>query len=769
MGDAVFYSSTQKRQLWFADQADFCRELSGDIEIIAGKTGDYATEALRRKLQAEYADRSAEFVKEFNRIKANFIRTYLFDNLCREDIYENYATYFNIDAPVSVPKVTIEKRVLVDAYAPEFVQKLQKILNGTDGEGFLRYAALLPARVLAESTHNQEISYGWDDYSYGRNFDFTLALEDPAAYYKTKFDAFAKEIDVSTVGYQGVLPSSLQYYIVDPKSGTTFTNTDYDQPQWLTYFEKSGIRFSVLQGKVSQKGLDTAESDRLLQDRFHEALDVYVVLDVSGAPMDDKYVQYHALFSKMQMTDFRLLLAIAGSCLLLSVALLIFLLVIIGKRRLWIDRLPLEIHLVLSVAAGAGIFLLGVEILRRIGGVFFDGVGSLRQLLLIGFCLLAALGWFAVCELLCSIARILGSGALGDSLITVRCGRFLCARCGAAVKNVAGVLAYQPGAMRKYIWPLLLCWAAANSVLIFVLLQTRSAGVLMLFVVLQLAVAFKALDYLHSLDSIILAAARRQLYRGDVSRLPVSLRLLVQSQQYSKEELDRAVEQAVREERTKAELITNVSHDLKTPLTSVINYIDLLRRCDINDPVAGEYLAVLEDKSLRLKRLIEDLIEASKVSTGNVVLEKNKLSLAELANQAIVEEMDQMEACGLQLVYNTMAAPTVYADGNALYRVFENLLSNARKYSLQGSRVYATVYEKGEYACFELKNISQEPLDIDPAELTGRFVRGDRSRSQEGNGLGLSIAGDLCRLNDGELILGIDGDLFKATVKLKKV
>ena len=200
----------------------------------------------------------------------------------------------------------------------------------------------------------------------------------------------------------------------------------------------------------------------------------------------------------------------------------------------------------------------------------------------------------------------------------------------------------------------------------------------------------------------------------------------------------------------------------------MINYIDLLQRCDMPDDTAREYLSVLEDKSGRLKRLIEDLIEASKVSTGNIVLQKTQLSLSELADQAIVEETESMEAQGLTVIYNTQASPTVFADGSKIYRVFENLLSNARKYSLSGTRVYASVYEDEEFGYFELKNTSKEPLDMDPQELMGRFVRGDRSRSEEGNGLGLSIAGDLCTLNGGELILSIDGDLFKAIVKLPR-
>ncbi len=234
-------------------------------------------------------------------------------------------------------------------------------------------------------------------------------------------------------------------------------------------------------------------------------------------------------------------------------------------------------------------------------------------------------------------------------------------------------------------------------------------------------------------------------------------------------ELQKAVIKAVRDERTKTELITNVSHDLKTPLTSVINYIDLLKQCDISDEKALEYMGVIDEKSIKLKRLIEDLIEASKVSGGNITLNKTKLNLNELATQAIVEEGSELEKRGLKLIFNESEQKVIVtADGTKIYRVLENLLSNACKYSAPDSRVYASVYSDGGYGYFEIKNISGEPLNISAEELTERFVRGDASRNRDGNGLGLSIAKDLCRLNDGELIITIDGDLFKAVVKLPK-
>ena len=217
----------------------------------------------------------------------------------------------------------------------------------------------------------------------------------------------------------------------------------------------------------------------------------------------------------------------------------------------------------------------------------------------------------------------------------------------------------------------------------------------------------------------------------------------------------------------KTELITNVSHDLKTPLTSLISYSDLLNNCKIEDETAKKYIGVIHNQSIKLKRLIEDLIEASKVSSGNVTINASMLNLSELAIQVIAEFSPEIEKNGNEIIFNEPeTAPAVFADGSKTYRILSNLLSNAKKYSATGTRIYISVYKENDNSVFEIKNISSEPLNISPEELTERFVRGDKSRSKDGNGLGLSIAKDLCILQSGNLELSIDGDLFKAKVIL---
>lgn len=229
--------------------------------------------------------------------------------------------------------------------------------------------------------------------------------------------------------------------------------------------------------------------------------------------------------------------------------------------------------------------------------------------------------------------------------------------------------------------------------------------------------------------------------------------------------LSAAVEKSVKDERLKSDLITNVSHDIKTPLTSIINYVDLLKREDIQNDRAKNYIAILEDKAMRLKHLTDDLVEASKISSGNVKLELNRLNFQELIQQTNGEFSEKFENKGLKLVVDMPEEPVVIvADGRRLWRVIENLYNNTAKYAMPNTRVYVELTTVGHMVRFSIKNISEQPLNINADELTERFIRGDVARSTEGSGLGLSIARNLTELQKGSFNIYLDGDLFKATI-----
>lgn len=229
--------------------------------------------------------------------------------------------------------------------------------------------------------------------------------------------------------------------------------------------------------------------------------------------------------------------------------------------------------------------------------------------------------------------------------------------------------------------------------------------------------------------------------------------------------LDAAVENSLKNERMKTELITNVSHDIKTPLTSIINYVDLLKRENFTDPKICGYLEVLEEKAQRLKVLTEDVVEASKASTGNISLEMTKLDFVEMLHQVIGEFQEKFGEKNLAMIVQFADEPSmICADGQRLWRVLENIFNNVVKYAMEGTRVYAEVQNDSKKVTFSLKNISAQPLNISADELTERFIRGDVARNTDGSGLGLSIAKSLTELQGGEFKLYLDGDLFKVTI-----
>lgn len=231
------------------------------------------------------------------------------------------------------------------------------------------------------------------------------------------------------------------------------------------------------------------------------------------------------------------------------------------------------------------------------------------------------------------------------------------------------------------------------------------------------------------------------------------------------EGLRHAVDDSMRNERLKADLITNVSHDIKTPLTSIINYVDLLKREDLENERAKGYIEVLDAKSQRLKQLTEDLVEASKISSGNIQLTIERLDFVELAHQTAGEFDERFEAKGLSAVMSLPKGPvSIMADGRRLWRVLENIYGNVAKYAMPNTRVYVDMEVADGIVSFSIKNISEQPLNIDASELTERFIRGDVSRSTEGSGLGLSIAENLTKLMGGTFDIYLDGDLFKVTI-----
>ncbi len=232
--------------------------------------------------------------------------------------------------------------------------------------------------------------------------------------------------------------------------------------------------------------------------------------------------------------------------------------------------------------------------------------------------------------------------------------------------------------------------------------------------------------------------------------------------------LSNAIEQSLKSERLKTELITNVSHDIKTPLTSIINYVDLLKKEKMPNEKAAEYLRILDNKSQRLKKLTEDLVEASKASSGNIKLNMEKLNVKELVQQVSGEFEDKFKEKELEEI-TTFPEQDIYikADGRYMYRILENIYTNVAKYAMENTRVYLDVIKSKNKVQIYMKNISKQELNISVDELMQRFVRGETSRNTEGSGLGLSIASSLTKLQGGQFNIHLDGDLFKVIIEFE--
>ncbi len=325
------------------------------------------------------------------------------------------------------------------------------------------------------------------------------------------------------------------------------------------------------------------------------------------------------------------------------------------------------------------------------------------------------------------------------------------------------------------LWKLILVYLAFVIVNLIFSIFAFYGGSFSAFVLLcMLDVAALCLLIMFALQLKLLLEAGQALANGDLSYHVDTQKLMLDPKRHGenlnsiREGISKAVEARMKNERFKTELITNVSHDLKTPLTSIINYADLLDRENLENPKAREYVEILKRQAAKLKKLTEDLIEASKASSGVIAVNRETLHVEELLQQSVAEYESRFSQARITPVLRIQKdTDTVFADGRLLWRVFDNLLSNICKYGQPDTRAYFDVSHFADITFISFKNISAEPLNIDPSELTERFVRGDTSRHTEGSGLGLSIAQSLTELQGGRFSIVIDGDLFKVNLEFQ--
>ena len=473
---------------------------------------------------------------------------------------------------------------------------------------------------------------------------------------------------------------------------------------------------------------------------------------------DDIYQESY--YSNLLVENRHALIAVAAVSFSVCLALFVFLLCAAGHKDgvpgihlNWVDRIPLDLYLVLAVAAGGCIFAAGIELTNASIAIAVFVVA-----VLLVFAVLLIMSVFM------TLATRFKSGAFWKNTIIFYILRFLARTLRAIGTGISYCAVHLP-----LYWQAGLIFVGISLAELFVLAAFSRSAVVVIWVIAKLAEAPLLVLLAVSLQK--LKSGGEALAAGNLNA-SVDLNHMYGVLKHHGENLNsiaqgmqKAVQQQLKSERFRTDLITNVSHDIKTPLTSIINYVDLLKKQDVQPEQAKEYLAVLDRQSARLKKLTEDLVEASKASSGTLPVHLEAVDVNVLLSQVSGEYQSRFELCRLEpIVKLAPESPQILADGKLLWRVFDNLLSNICKYAMPGTRVYFTSEVLDSRVQISFKNISNYPLDITADELMERFVRGDSSRSTEGSGLGLSIAQSLTGLQKGSFDLVVDGDLFKANI-----
>lgn len=559
--------------------------------------------------------------------------------------------------------------------------------------------------------------------------------------------------------------SNICYFLENLDTGRIYTNVsdweNYDQAQEQAQLWKNGCIFQRSNGVfqlVENKAIKEVPSysDYLLGTILSGKNERGVVSINTTYPVNDSLRTNGEFYNKVMPWS---RMALVGFCAVVLLFLISWILAAFQAGRN--DR-DLEIHLnrldYMPTEISAALFFLGGGVLlgALLGSDGFYAANSLWAVVAFLIVVSALLGIVGLAGYLTLIRRIKGRNLWSNSLcssIVTSCRKVYEARTvsGKIILSFGGVM---------FLNMFLLSSMSGFGFLLALLLD-----LIVLLCLVKDGAGRKIIK-----DGLKKLADGELEYKIPLTELRGDNLEMAETINHVGEGLQNAVKRSMKSERLKADLITNVSHDIKTPLTSIINYVDLLKREDIQNEKVRNYIEILDKKSQRLKQLTEDLVEASKVSSGNVTLEMQNLNFNELVQQTNGEFAEQFAARDLELICHLpQKSLVVYADGRRIWRVIENLYRNVAKYAMPGTRVYVDVYENSRRVYFSIKNISEYPLNIEADELTERFIRGDVSRSTEGSGLGLSIAKDLTVLQKGTFDIYLDGDLFKVTVSFAQV
>ena len=585
--------------------------------------------------------------------------------------------------------------------------------------------------------------------------------------------------------YTGI-PDYINYIIVNKTTNIMYTNIKSENyEQEMNNMKNAKIYWNYIDGKI-ETSIEKINSENIkynysyfyrssayLGDEYTDRsyvlddYDIYTSYDNDKVNLYTAYGMNQAMYEYMMQNKNAPIYGIILSLILLAI-IAVYLFWAIGHKEgkngidlNTIDNIPYEILAIICIVI-ATMFL---SILANMGGTV-DYI-----ILIVG--LICYFVCYAACAVMgvTTIKRIKAKKFI-KSFLTYKIIKWIVNK----IRKVINAFQEKTSENRKLFWYYI--GFLAVSVMLISLSVTGIAVILL--IAFWVWVYYKLKEYIIKQEKI--KNALKSIYEGktDIKLEPGELKGVLKEMAIYVNDIaggfSNAIQESLKSERLKTELITNVSHDIKTPLTSIINYVDLLKKEDIKDEKVKEYIDILEQKSQRLKKLIEDLVEASKVSSGNVKLNIESISIKELFQQTIGEFKDRFEEKGLKIeVQMPNEGAKVKADSRYLYRVIENLFSNITKYALENSRVYIDVKEgkknkEGkETLNISIKNISKEKLNISSEELMQRFVRGDRARHTEGSGLGLSIAKSLTELQGGKFDITIDGDLFKVDMEWNRI
>lgn len=498
-------------------------------------------------------------------------------------------------------------------------------------------------------------------------------------------------------------------------------------------------------------------------------IDVYFATISEGNVPEDIFRIYQQLSTMHDYGDPAI--AAAAACIIIFILMMVFLISSVGREKgkeSMASHLPIEIAIVLAVAAAAILVAVNEQVLWDITPEILCALAVMDAVIgatvILGFILILSIkiktGTVLKNSLCCMMLRLVITLIRKTMGLLIFFVKKTSSRCGALVKGI------------PIVWKSAAIGIACIFANFLLLLSTYAMGGFGWLLWTVGAILTEGFIIYIALGMKKLKEAGRSLANGEFDRKIDTKELFLDLKEHGEdlnsisEGMTKAVEERMKSERFKTELITNVSHDIKTPLTSIINYVDLLASEGITDEKTAEYIDVLDRQSKRLKKLTDDLVEASKAATGTVKLDMIPCKVAVLMSQACGEYDSKMEDKQLKLISDISDENAeIMADGRSMWRIFDNILNNICKYSQPGTRVYQSMVKKGDNVLITYKNTSAYQLNISEEQLMERFVRGDSSRHTEGSGLGLSIAKNLTELQGGSFKISIDGDLFKVMVE----